>query len=103
MLSKTADTNPRPRAVFQDAPGNFSTGIIEAVNTRDSRKMELRNAGGITFQSGARKTICITRELDIRSDIRNKSERENQRNDCDTHPIDWLTSTGMRQDWRVSV
>src|SRR5207247_8627323 len=57
MLSKTADTNPRPRAVFQDATGNASTGIIEAVNTRDSKKKEPRYAGGITCQSGARNII----------------------------------------------
>src|SRR5882724_12191122 len=57
ILSKTADTNPRPRVVFQDARGNFSTGIIEAISTRASRKMEPRSAPGSILQSGARKKV----------------------------------------------
>src|SRR5436305_1397284 len=39
MLSKTADTKPRPSAVCQEATGSRSTGIIEAAVTSASRKI----------------------------------------------------------------
>src|SRR5207245_10094096 len=54
MLSNTADKKPRPNAVREEASGNRSTGIIEAISTSESRKMELRNARGSTSQSGRR-------------------------------------------------
>src|SRR5207249_11259388 len=54
MLSNTADKKPRPSAVRADACGKRSTGIIEASNTSESRKMELRNAPGSSSQSGRR-------------------------------------------------
>ena len=57
MLSNTADKNPKPSAVCQDAIGKRSTGIIEAINTSESRKIALRNALGSTSQSGRRKEI----------------------------------------------
>src|SRR4051794_94727 len=57
MLSKTADRNPRPRLVFHEGTGNVSTGIIEAINTSDSRKIEPRSAGRNPSQSGARNKV----------------------------------------------
>src|SRR5262249_6518608 len=38
MLSKTADTKPRPSAVCHEALGNLSTGINVAHKTSDSKK-----------------------------------------------------------------
>ena len=46
MLSNTADTKPRPNAVCHDASGSFSTGIIDAASTSDSRKTLPLNAPG---------------------------------------------------------
>jgi hypothetical protein len=60
MLSKTDDKKPSPKAVCQDAIGNFSTGIIEAHNTRESKKMEPFSASGTTSQSG-RRTATVKR------------------------------------------
>src|SRR5258705_5243624 len=57
MLSKTAERNPRPKAVCQEAAGSFSTGIIAAQATSESRKIVPLNVAGITFQSGARSGI----------------------------------------------
>src|SRR5689334_955887 len=37
MLSKTADTKPRPRVVWGPAAGSALTGISEAASTRDNR------------------------------------------------------------------
>src|SRR5437773_6320108 len=54
MLSNTADKKPRHSAVCEEASGNRSNGIIDAISTSESRKMELRNARGGTSQSGRR-------------------------------------------------
>src|SRR6266540_1290620 len=54
MLSNTAERKPKPSVVLEDAKGNFSTGIIEAINTSESRKIEPRKALGSTSQSGRR-------------------------------------------------
>ena len=46
MLSNTEERKPRPSAVCHDAAGSFSTGIIEAHSTSESRKIEpLQRAG----------------------------------------------------------
>jgi hypothetical protein len=55
MLSKTAETKPRPSAVCHDAAGSFSTGIIEAQVTNESRKTVPLKVSGSTPQSGCRK------------------------------------------------
>src|SRR5258708_19036627 len=55
MLSNTAERNPRPKAVSQDAAGSFSTGIIAAVVTRASRKIVPLKVAGRRDQSGLRK------------------------------------------------
>jgi hypothetical protein len=47
MLSNTAETNPRPRVVWGDASGRCSTGIIDAINTSDSRNKLPFAAAGI--------------------------------------------------------
>src|SRR5262245_60437881 len=57
MLSNTAETNPRPSAVGQDATGNFSTGIIDAAVTSASRKIVPLNVSGSTPQSGRRNGV----------------------------------------------
>src|SRR4051812_5078265 len=54
MLSNTADTNPRPRAVGHDAPGSSLTGIIDAQLTRANRNTEPLNASGNSPQPGRR-------------------------------------------------
>src|SRR5688500_2780395 len=54
MLSKTADTNPRPSAVGHDAAGSLSTGINDAHRMSESRKMVPSNALGSRLQSGLR-------------------------------------------------
>jgi hypothetical protein len=54
MLSNTADTNPRPKAVGHDAEGNVSTGIIEADVTSASRKIVPLNVSRSTAQSSRR-------------------------------------------------
>src|SRR5262245_45675741 len=54
MLSNTADRNPSPREVCQDAAGSFSTGIIEAQVIRASRNTLPLNASGSSDHSGLR-------------------------------------------------
>src|SRR5690348_14996751 len=54
MLSKTAETKPRPSAVCQDAAGSLSTGIKDAQRIRESRKMLPTKAPGSSAQSGFR-------------------------------------------------
>src|SRR5262245_18977699 len=60
MLSKTADTKPKPRAVGHPAAGSLSTGIIEAHVTSAKRKIVPLNVSGITSQSGLL-TRAVTR------------------------------------------
>src|SRR5258706_85404 len=48
MLSKTAETKPRPKAVEGPAGGSALTGIIEAQSTRDRRKLAPFTAPGIS-------------------------------------------------------
>src|SRR5688572_8676671 len=55
MLSKTAETTPKPKAVTADAAGSRSTGIIEADSTSDNKNALPRTALGNTDQSGRRK------------------------------------------------
>src|SRR5262249_32995660 len=55
MLSNTAETQPRPNAVCQDAAGSFSTGTIEAPVTTDSRKIVPLRVSASTAQPGCRK------------------------------------------------
>ena len=55
MLSKTDDKNPSPNVESHEASGSFSTGIIEAVRTKESKNILPLNAPGITDQSGARR------------------------------------------------
>ena len=52
MLSKTAETNPRPNVVCHDAAGSASTGINDADSTSDSRKAVPLSDSGSTDQSG---------------------------------------------------
>ena len=54
ILSKTADTKPSPNAVCHEATGSFSTGIIEAHVTRESRKTLPLKASGSRLHSGLR-------------------------------------------------
>ncbi len=54
MLSKTEERKPRPKALCQEAAGSFSTGIIDAQSTSESRKIEPLTASGNTSQSGRR-------------------------------------------------
>ena len=54
MLSNTADTKPNPIATCHDASGSFCTGIIEAANTNDNRKMLPLKALGSSSQAGRR-------------------------------------------------
>jgi len=54
MLSKTDDRKPNPSAVIADAAGSFSTGIMVAESTRQSRKSEPLNASGNKLQFGRR-------------------------------------------------
>src|SRR5512134_221808 len=55
MLSKTAETKPRPSAVSHEAAGSFSTGIRDAQVMSDSRKMLPLKDSGSSDQSGLRK------------------------------------------------
>ena len=50
MLSKKADTKPRPSAVHSDGAGSSSTGIIDAAATRHTRKTMPCAACGSAFQ-----------------------------------------------------
>jgi hypothetical protein len=59
MLSNTAETKPSPKAVCHDAAGRCSTGIIEAVSTRHSRKIVPRSVAGNTLQSGRRRGAAV--------------------------------------------
>ena len=54
MLSNTADTKPRPSAVCHDASGRCSTGIIEAIVTRDNKNIAPLKASGSNDHSGLR-------------------------------------------------
>jgi hypothetical protein len=54
MLSNTEDTTPRPNVDTAVAGGNSSTGIIDAINTSDSKNTLPVTAAGTTFQSGRR-------------------------------------------------
>src|SRR5262245_48348580 len=54
MLSNTAETNPRPNAVCQEAAGSLCTGIMDAQVTSASRKMLPLNASGTNDHSGLR-------------------------------------------------
>ncbi len=54
MLSNTADTKPRPKAVCEEAAGSFSTGIIEAQVTSASRNTVPLTAPGSSSHSGLR-------------------------------------------------
>src|SRR6266496_3535193 len=60
MLSNTAETKPRPIATRHDASGSFSTGIIDAAVTSESRKIVPLNVSGSTSQSG-RRTGTVTK------------------------------------------
>lgn len=59
MLSKPAETKPRPSAVCQLAAGNSSTGISEAAVTSASRKIVPLKVAGISSQSGRRSGAVI--------------------------------------------
>src|SRR5690554_6473037 len=63
ILSKTADTQPRPKAVCHDAAGNVSTGISDAHVTRVNKNSVPFTDAGTTFQSvetkSAETTIAI--------------------------------------------
>ena len=55
MLSNTAETKPRPKAVCQEATGNFSTGIIERTSpARAGRCCPWRHPGSSSTRAGAR-------------------------------------------------
>ena len=60
MLSNTADTKPSPSVVRGEGLGKRSTGIIEAIKTSESRKIELLRVRGSTSQSGRRIPMEIT-------------------------------------------
>src|SRR5690348_15236791 len=55
MLSNTAETNPKPIATLHDASGSVSTGIIDAANTSERRKMLPLSAPGSSSQWGRRR------------------------------------------------
>src|SRR5262245_43734322 len=55
MLSKTAETNPSPNAVCQDASGRDFTGIRDAHHTRERRKTAPLAAPGSSPHAGLRK------------------------------------------------
>src|SRR5690606_14792320 len=63
MLSNTAETQPRPKAVCHDAAGSVSTGISDAQVTSVSRNSVPFTDAGTTFQSvdtkSAETTIAI--------------------------------------------
>jgi len=59
MLSKTADTKPRPSAVCHEALGNLSTGINVAHKTSDSKKILPLIVSGKISQSGRRTGAVI--------------------------------------------
>src|ERR1700674_4158756 len=54
ILSKTAEMKPSPSAANADAGGSFSTGIIEAHVTSESRNTVPLKVSGNTSQSGRR-------------------------------------------------
>src|SRR5215831_19354588 len=54
MLSNTAEMNPSPSVVCQEARGSFSTGTIDAQVTSPRRKVVPWKVSGSTCQSGAR-------------------------------------------------
>ena len=54
MLSNTAETKPKPKAVCHDAAGKCSTGIIDAIVTSESKKIVPFIAPGNSDQSGLR-------------------------------------------------
>src|SRR5688572_20198427 len=54
MLSNTDDKKPRPNAVCHEAAGNCSTGIIDALNTSESKNTEPLKAPGNRLHSGLR-------------------------------------------------
>ena len=59
MLSKTAETKPRPSAVCQDAAGNFSTGISEAHTISERRNTLPLNAPGSSDHAGLRHSAAM--------------------------------------------
>src|SRR5437870_4290326 len=56
MLSKTAETKPRPKAVCHDAEGSSLTGISDAHQTSESRNTHPLSAPGISPQAGFRRS-----------------------------------------------
>ena len=57
MLSKIAETRPKPSVVVADALGRTSTGISEADRTSASKKRLPRAAPGTSFQLSGRKAV----------------------------------------------
>ena len=69
MLSNTAERNPRPSVVGQEATGRLSTGIIEAQTTSESRKSVPLKVSGSTSQSWRRTgTVSSERHPHRRAD-----------------------------------
>ena len=108
-------------AVCQDAAGSFSTGIIEAQVTSDSRKMVPLNASGSSSQSGLR-SGAVTRMRHPHGDADEREAVEQIRDtarltttlaeiaatrmsddDADARPVDLTCRGGVLHDRRVAL
>ena len=114
MLSNTAEMKPSPKRVCQEAAGSFSTGIIEAQSTSESRKTVPLKAPGSTSSPGARsgaveqdrqpdrdaderEAVGDRREVEVDDDVGDDRRDQDERDDADARPVDQDARGGVLQ------